>query len=371
NGKSDVSKETREELYVPPVYTKSWYHTGAYIEAGVLSKQYEKEYYQKDGKAFRLPDSAFEPIPAEEDAENYRQAWRALKGRLLRSEIYAADQKPESDHPYTVEETNYRVKQYQPLQSKGYAVFYVHENEALTYDYERNPDDPRMQHSFTLEVDDYGNVLNSCTVYYPRRLPPAEPASANPADRIYDEQMQLKATAELDRFGNITTDDCWLIGVICEKMSLELGGLDLQGEAYFSFDRIKVQLNEALNHRIRYDEDFSQGSKQSRPFTWERYYYWDLELDAALPLGAVNALALPHHIEQAVFTPQLIDNVFGGKVSEEMLSGDGGYTFKDGYWWNGGLTQSYYQEGFYQPWKTEGPGSGITALDYDKYWLCP
>src|SRR6185503_17769641 len=45
----------------------------------------------------------------------------------------------------------------------------THPREALSYHYERNPTDPRIQHALTLEVDAYGNVLKEAAIGYGRR----------------------------------------------------------------------------------------------------------------------------------------------------------------------------------------------------------
>ena len=43
--------------YVPPVLTKTWYHTGTFFESGIISKQYEAEYFHGDAGALNLVDS--------------------------------------------------------------------------------------------------------------------------------------------------------------------------------------------------------------------------------------------------------------------------------------------------------------------------
>jgi hypothetical protein len=48
-------------LDVPPVLTKTWYHTGAYAESGLISRQYAAEYYQQDAQAGLLADSTLDP----------------------------------------------------------------------------------------------------------------------------------------------------------------------------------------------------------------------------------------------------------------------------------------------------------------------
>jgi hypothetical protein len=59
-----------------------------------------------------------------------------------------------------------------------HAVFFSHARETVTYQYERNPADPRVTHVLTLEVDAFGNVLRGVSIGYPRRTgyPLPEPA---------------------------------------------------------------------------------------------------------------------------------------------------------------------------------------------------
>ena len=61
-----------------------------------------------------------------------------------------------------------------------HAVFFTHAREAISYHYERNPDDPRIGHALTLEVDDFGNVLKSAAIGYGRRQPDLTLSAARP-----------------------------------------------------------------------------------------------------------------------------------------------------------------------------------------------
>jgi len=100
---------------------------------------------------------------------------------MLRQEVYTDD----ADHPgatvaeierartpYTVSEQNFALQQLQERGSNRHAVFFSHPSEALTFHYERNPADPRIQHALTLEVDAYGNVRKEAAVGYGRRSSP-------------------------------------------------------------------------------------------------------------------------------------------------------------------------------------------------------
>src|SRR5690606_12613381 len=101
-------------------------------------------------------------------------------------------------------EHSVRVLMVQPPGGNPHAVFVAHPHESLSSEYERVPDDPRIAHTFTLEVDPYGQVLRSCTLHYPRR-----PA---PGRAVHPEQGSLVATATLVRVIN-TTAPFHLLGV--------------------------------------------------------------------------------------------------------------------------------------------------------------
>ena len=101
--------------------------------------------------AKRLLDDTVLPDALTPDEE--REACRALKGSMLRQEIYAQDGTAKADHPYTVTEQNFTVRLLQARACNRHAVFLTHAREAINYHYERNPDDPRTSHTLTLEAD--------------------------------------------------------------------------------------------------------------------------------------------------------------------------------------------------------------------------
>ncbi len=76
---------------MPPVLTKTWFHTGAYREGGRITRQFEKEYFQEPGlspddiAAQLLPDTVLPPDLTGED----QRSCPALKGTMLRQEVYA------------------------------------------------------------------------------------------------------------------------------------------------------------------------------------------------------------------------------------------------------------------------------------------
>lgn len=359
----------QEELHAAAVYTREWFHTGAYETSGIISRQYEHEYYHGDPDEYAMPDSSFDPVIGSGSTQEVRQAYAALHGQLIRKEVYGLDNKPElSENPYTVSESCFYVRLLQPSQGDRQAVFYLYEQEAIEYTYDRIPNDPRTSHRFTLQVDQFGNVTESCEVYYPRRLEAGR--------RVYPEQQRLRCTAALDKLINVT-EDYRLLGVPCESRTFEIEGLDLEGQQYFSYEQISRQVGSAL---APYKGQENTGSQTALLLSWGREYYWNEAQNDALPLGEITARALLHHVEEAVFSPELITAAFGDRVSDTMLTDDGGYIFADGYWWNRGMVQFCYTtpEQFYLVWKMENiytPESSalraVTTFAYDSAFLVP
>lgn len=367
---------TDKRDYVPPVYTKTWHHTGAYFAQACISAQYKSEYYKGDCLAYDLPDSVFDGALQEEGFETIRQAYAALSGRIIRTEVYADDKEllPQLYmNPYTVEENNFEVKLYQRKGTNEYAVFVVNNRENISYHYERNPQDPRVTQNFVLESDTYGNTLKSCMVYLARR--------SNDVGTVYEEQQILKGVVEEKKYFDDRGDNLYCKEYY-EIRKSELSGLTLSDSLYFSFDEIKDKSSTALNHPIPYGAAFDSGL-QARLFSWERSYFWNDGQTQVLPLGEISVRALLHHHEKAAFTDSFIQNLFDRRLTATCIADFGSYILEEesGYWWNRGLIQYYAVadgNGFCLPVKTENsfvegtsPLFSKSTAEYDRYAFLP
>ncbi|MDJ0899037.1 MAG: SpvB/TcaC N-terminal domain-containing protein [Xenococcus sp. MO_188.B8] len=369
-------KEEAKDFYVPPILTKTWYHTGAWQRYGSLSRQYEQEYFQQDSQAHQFPDSIFADLNEEADAETSRQAHWTLKGMVLRQEVYGLDGSPLEDKPYAITETNYRVKLLQAKGDNKYGVYFVEPRETLSYQYERNPQDPRISHQFVLKVDEYGNVIRSCAVAYGRRPTPSpsqpqplgegEPnPPLTPPRRGIPEQLSLKVVSEENRFINTRGEDINLLGIPLENKSYEITNLTLsEDRQYFSFAEINDYLEQVLN------------SSESNLLSWQRHYYWSPEHRISLPLGEVSPEALLDRTEMAEFSRERVQQAFSSALNQErlevLLSTEGGYQLEDNYWWNPGLRQTYNSaDQFFLPKAAIDPFDNATTYEYDLYHLLP
>ncbi|HST21888.1 MAG TPA: toxin TcdB middle/C-terminal domain-containing protein [Blastocatellia bacterium] len=324
-----------------------------------------------------MPDSVFGPEIEKANAETIREACAALQGLVLRQEVYGLDIARNPGLalcPYTVNETNYHVRLLQPRDRQKYAAFYVHERESLSYDYERNPNDPRAEHDFTIEVDLWGNVKKNCHLFYPRRAY-VQPVSDNPADQIQPEQRLLKAIADVDDYIN-KTEPFYLLGVPDEQKSFELYGLTPGENGYFTFEQIAEQLIKALNNEIAFNEKPDGAGPGARLLGWGRQYYVNTEeslspLEDPLPFGAVSPQALLSSIASAVFPSTMIEQVYGSKVTEDDLTA-AGYVFdqQSDYWWNPGIRAGYCSpDQYYLFAQTTDPFGATTTASYDPFNL--
>jgi RHS repeat-associated protein len=387
---------------VPPVLTKTWFHTGAYFgEAGVL-KHFEEEYYregdEKEGitgltdaqlEAMLLDDAILPAtillpdgsrVPYNLSGEEAREACRALRGSILRQEIYAQDGTDAADRPYSASERNYTIEVLQPQGPNRYAVFITHPRETIDFHYERklykvvgntlvDPNaprpnakdaaDPRVTHTLTLAVDTFGNVLQSAAVGYGRRY----------LDPNLEAPDQAKEGTTLcsyvqNRYTNaVLEDDAYRKPLPAESEAYEL--LQVRPKSaqagitnLFRFGEMQSNVQNAGDgkHDILYENVNPTGLKAGEPYRRlierTRTLYRPDDLGAAagdaralLPLLKLEPLALPGNSYKLAFTPGLLSSVYRRNgtallpVPDAVLGNapadGGGYVDldADGHWW--------------------------------------
>ncbi len=325
---------------VPPVLTKTWFHTGVHDEVERVSAHFAVEYYGAPEQGDRNYDAASEAflrtllpdtvLPADLTPDEEREACRALKGSMLRHEVYAQDGTQAAEHPYTVAEQNFTIR---TLQSRGpnrHGVFFTHARESITYHYERRPADPRVAHTLTLEVDDVGNVLQDAAVGYGRRQPDQD---LSPALRAVQAQVLLTCTENRVTNGVDAADD-HRTPVTCESRRHELTGLRLPpGRERFTFDEVLEAASAAVP--LDYEQAATPGRLEKRLIKHVRTYYRRDDLGAPLPLGVVQSLALPFETYRLAFTPGLVAHVYADRVPNALLADEGRYVHTEGdaNWW--------------------------------------
>jgi RHS repeat-associated protein len=340
-GGSNVEKSSQ----VPPVLTRTWFHTGVHLGraqvsdffAGLSGDSELGEYYREPGltdaqaRQLLLDDTV---LPAGLTVEGEREACRALKGAMLRQEVYALDGTGTKDypygHPYTVTEQNFSIHMLQPRGDNPHAVFFTHARETVNYHYERSPADPRIGHALTLAVDEFGNVLKAAAVGYGRRQP--DPA-LEPRDRSRQAERLITYT-ENDFTNRIDTDDGYRTPLLHESRTYELTAMVLPaGSTRFSQAEMLSAGIGVMS--LAYEKKPIADLPQKRLIEHVRTLYRSNNLVGPLPLGVLQSLALPFESYRLALTPGLVTEVYGGRVTNTMLGTEGRYTHSEGdsNWW--------------------------------------
>jgi len=431
SGALPATTNVDESSHVPPVLTRTWFHTGAFLDETRISKQFEHEYYREGDPSesltgltdeqlralllddtllpdtLRLADGTRTPYAL--STAEVLEACRALKGAILRQEIYALDGTDEADRPYSTSERNYTIELLQPRDGNKHAVFFTHAREQVDFHYERKlldvngrkRADPRVSHAMTLEVDAFGNALRSVAIGYRRRDLPGVDGP---------EQQQTHVTLTVNRFVNRPDElDWYRIGLPVETRTYEIvkppaptitdTRIDL-----FGFEAIAaltadlfplVQLEPGAAKLWPYAKwDWHRNAANAPPDTrlrlieHVRTVYRRDDLTGPLDLEEIESLALPFESYKLAFTPDLAQQIFvnSGKLTVAELNGvladEGKYVHSEGdaNWWipSG---QMFYSPGstdiaavelkharahFFLPHRFQDPFGNNTFVEYDK-----
>ncbi|MCF6249735.1 MAG: hypothetical protein L3J75_00495 [Methylococcaceae bacterium] len=388
-------------FHIPPVETRTWFHTGIYFDAErhldhrALSEQYQREYYRGDTQAFKLEEHEFEQSDGLQGmGDTPHEASRALRGAVLHTEVYARDGSDKADHPYTVSDHRYRITALQPKNGNNHAVFLTTSKENVNYHYERNPDDPRISQNLTLGIDDYGNVTDSVAIAYPRRAVPDALPEQGESNIVYSHidfiNVYQASTATGSAF--------YYAGIPFQTREYEVTGLDWQSG--------QSQLKELVFASVL-DASSSVDTNTFKPYPWQRkeadteiqrrmiewtrsYFRSNSDpdqidpignLDHRLALGEIDSLALPYESYQAVFTTTLLENIYAERIAGIDLASEGGYHPHlnhaesegnggiENYRWIPSGRQNFNPQKFYQSEQAQDPFGNTTTVLSDVYAL--
>jgi RHS repeat-associated protein len=395
--KSGASNITEQTLHQEPVVTKTWFHTGAYLRNKKILAQFEDDYWYNEmarqGFTITHPEIALADariiaapglnsnIISSLSADEMREAYRACKSRPLRSETFAKDavsfgntteaQKRELT-PYNVQTRNCVIELLQPRGKNKHAVFIVKESESISYDYERDTSDPRIAHSLNVKLDEFGNILESAAVVYPRMVSD----STLPAETQQEQAKTIISYTKNTYTNHLDSATVYRLPLPSEVKSFELKGVPKSG-TFYSPDEFEDILSDTRSDKAHYhelDKPLNPGKAQRRLIEHTRSIYYNNNLTGALPLHQLESLAIPYESYQLAYTPELITNIFGTRVNAPLLT-EGKYVHSEGdnNWWvrsgtinfiAGGETVTNAQDRFYTPISYTEPFGAVTKVFY-------
>ncbi|WP_152546748.1 SpvB/TcaC N-terminal domain-containing protein [Amycolatopsis orientalis] len=269
--------------YSPPTLTKSWFHAGpvAAVEAGDWTElDLRHEYSNLDTPMLsRPPEQAAFLAGLPRIAR--RAALRTLRGRLLRTELYARDGTDRENRPYTVSETISGVREESPSGTPRERIFFPFGLGSRTTQWERG-DEPMTRFTFPAGYDAYGFPTGQIAIAVPRgRDPMSAVAAASPYLATY-------STTEYAR-----RDDAghYLIDRVARATGYEV----------VNDGRLAVEdLRDAI----------LTGAGVSLRVTGHSRTYYDGDAFAGLPLGVLGDHGLPMRAESLAFTEGFLDTLY-------------------------------------------------------------
>jgi RHS repeat-associated protein len=224
----DVASDTAggRQHFSPPTCTKTWFHQGPVgDEFGDWSElDLTNEFWYGDQGFLDHKEGVDAFLRTFNDHRVRRDALRALRGSILRTELYALDGTERADRPYTVTEHAYGLRMEAPADhSERPAVFFPHSVAQRATQWERG-DDPLTQFTFTdtTDYDELGQLRRQTSIACPRgwrKLDDVAPEPylttrsrttyAKPIDHetyIYD-RVARTSSFELKNNGQLTVED--------------------------------------------------------------------------------------------------------------------------------------------------------------------
>ncbi|WP_038251161.1 SpvB/TcaC N-terminal domain-containing protein [Xenorhabdus nematophila] len=304
-----------------PALSKNWYATGL----PEIDKNLSEQYWQGDQKAFAQFNPRFTIWKNNDDAplttpDTLNDYWfnRALKGQLLRSELYGLDNNSQESIPYTVSEHRPQVRRF-PAEGNQF-IYWTSVLESRQYHYERISRDPQCNQSVTLKTDKYGHPLQQISIQYPRRplsdiqhaYPKTLPANL-PKDSDDKQQHVLRLNHQLSNWYHLVDTEYRVLGLPHETR-----------QDAFIYNENETPANgftlEKVNELLKSDKSSPEYLGQQRTF------YTDGS--GKKPIAKPTPQALVAFTETAIFTKSQLSSVFDGKMTEQErndLLKQGGY----------------------------------------------
>ncbi|EPS41108.1 hypothetical protein H072_4973 [Dactylellina haptotyla CBS 200.50] len=344
---------------LPPIHSKTWYHTGAFQDAREQRQRFSTEYFSQAV----VPEDVVldeEKLTADELVE----AAAALKGSVLHTEVYSDDAAPEANIPYQVSNSRYSVRMLHPKDGDKRAAFQVFPLESVEYNYERNLLDPRIARTVN-NVDTYGNILQTAVLLEGRR---DSPLTGN--DKA--DQMRSYITYTINEFTQLVdNENGYLVPITCRGSDYEVRGVaDLTG------------FPDIPDEEIKYHDEADDTKPTKRLLSQFEVIYKKNDLTGYLPYGVAESMGIMGQAFELCYTDEMFD--LYNKDGTHLIDKDkdlvkSGYVRRDGAWWvpTAELFYSTSQtpeldaakKSFFTCVKHKDPLGAITLAEFDQYWL--
>jgi hypothetical protein len=351
-----------------PLLNKTWYHCGREQDesalygtlwsgdTGAVTLNPTRLTYFENGNDVTLSEP-------EQDPETRWWMFRALKGRVLRSEIYGLDGSSVQSLPYQCAISRFQVRL---LQTERQPVVMAFALEQVNSVYERLPvNDPQVSQDVILQFDRYGQPLWAVLVAYPRRAqqtltPYPDNLPDDAWENSYDEQQhKLRLSESRTAVINLEDPQAWRLGLPHQNRTNTLVYDDMP-DAPISFETLTA--NDGLLDDM-----------QTR--------FFGGQTEVVYVNSSADLRALIHYQRSAVLDEAALQAYEGITIPPEYSWEDIGYvstptlfpvSVEPPVWAvESGFTTYANGNGFYRPLTQQATLlTGPVMTTWDGYWLC-
>lgn len=392
--------------FSPPTLTRTWFHQGPVgDEFGEWHEaDYSREFWPGDPLLLEREDAVtllLRNLPR----RARRDALRALRGRILRTELYALDGTERQNRPYTVSESRYGLREESPPgpDENRLHIFFPHQTAQRTTQWERG-DEPMTRFSFTEDFDAYGQARSQINIAVPRwrtsnleqdnRVPSRALPAGTPAHILEHARMleQYLATQTITEYARRDSGGVYITDRVASTTTYEI-------------------LNSGREGVFEFIESIANGTAP-RAIIGHTVSFYDGPAFQGLPFGRLGDYGALARTETLVLTPELLheayrsgDQVLDPPEEPPYLAPDGlvvwpaeyPQDFRDrlpalaGYTYHDGGAGTPYERGYYASTKRcqydfqrdpAGPRRGLlvttrdpfgndTTIAYDSFDLLP
>ncbi len=272
-----------KKQFSPPLLTKAWFHQGPVDnEVGDWRElDWSNDYWPGDPQALSHLENVNDFLQTLEAPRHKRDALRALRGSILRTELYALDGTVRQARPYTVSEKSYGLREINPPANheERQRIFFPHLVAERTTQWERG-DQPITQFSFTDDYDAYGQPRRNVSLAVARHrdyrvtASPGQPYLGTLANTVYAQRDDA---------------DHYIVNRVCETTSFEVVN-DGHQTVFELRDEVRVST--------------------SLPILSQTFNYYDGEKFLGLPLKQLGDYGALVRSESLVITEDLLREAY-------------------------------------------------------------
>ena len=390
--------------YVAPIHSKTWFHVGAFQDANTLRMAYLPGFFSNSLPNVPSPPNAIDQNLLDKVScivpnysytdEELRQSVYALKGTIMREEIY-------SDPlvvPYVVNEYVNTVMLTQPQGDNAFVSCRIYDHESIESEFDGSVTNVRTCQEITLLVDDYGNPLREVSIHYGRGTAPESDLEEEDRQR----QKQTRVVYTETGYTNVVDEPtAYQLAVECSTQEYELVGLYSNTASLYRYEDFADDGSFSPITELPDLEYFQDGvqvvrfggvtpaaapSHGKRLLSSSRSFFRSDDQSRRLAFGELQSLYVLDQEYELCLTPSMLPCYMQDDKSilpSRTIFSDIGYVDLDnnGLWWmpssklyfsvTDGDELPAARLSFFQNRRLVDAHGNTSTLDYDSYGLLP